>query len=322
MGIRVTILPTQKGKNMHLKKTYRADGVYLSIETSYYDENTNVGGKRIIKRLGYLKDLKKQYPDPIAHFEKEIEEINQKEALESASRIRLTLDRREKIGEGTVLKNVGYAVFKQLYRELEIDYFWKFHAPGHTVNSSKAERIFCFLVMGRILFSGTVENACAHRDELFEDFGSFTLDDIYSFMDYYAQGLPALLKWVTDREPSLEQGIKTVRDTEKHGNYCVRELGSVKSDEQKDFKGAYFTICTAAVVLVLLLESRLEYRYRADQIVESIRRYGCFFLAVDTYQFVYFDEILKSCEKILGISLEEKYRHSLDILCMLGWLKR
>ena len=53
---------------MFLKKTPKAKGTYLAITESYYDKEKKATRQKTIMGLGYLEDLKKDYPDPISHF--------------------------------------------------------------------------------------------------------------------------------------------------------------------------------------------------------------------------------------------------------------
>ena len=62
---------------MFLKKTPKAKGTYLAITESYYDKEKKATRQKTIMGLGYLEDLKKDYPDPISHFEKVVADMNQ-----------------------------------------------------------------------------------------------------------------------------------------------------------------------------------------------------------------------------------------------------
>ena len=53
---------------MFLKKTPKSKGTYLAITESYYDKEKKATRQKTIMGLGYLEDLKKDYPDPISHF--------------------------------------------------------------------------------------------------------------------------------------------------------------------------------------------------------------------------------------------------------------
>ena len=68
---------------MHLKKSISNGRVYLSIVHGYRDAVTKKVKHRTIQSLGYLDDLKKHYPDPVAHFKAVVKEMNKKHALEN-----------------------------------------------------------------------------------------------------------------------------------------------------------------------------------------------------------------------------------------------
>ena len=53
---------------MFLKKTPKAKGTYLAITESYYDKEKKATRQKTIMGLGYLEDLKKDYPDPTVSY--------------------------------------------------------------------------------------------------------------------------------------------------------------------------------------------------------------------------------------------------------------
>ena len=59
------------------QKTPKSKGTYLAITESYYDKEKKATRQKTIMGLGYLEDLKKDYPDPISHFEKVVADMNQ-----------------------------------------------------------------------------------------------------------------------------------------------------------------------------------------------------------------------------------------------------
>jgi hypothetical protein len=66
------------GGFMNLKIGYPNGRKYLSIAHGYRDPITKKSKSKTIKSLGYLDDLKKIYPDPIAHFRQVVQEMNEK----------------------------------------------------------------------------------------------------------------------------------------------------------------------------------------------------------------------------------------------------
>ena len=102
---------------MFLKKTPKAKGTYLAITESYYDKEKKATRQKTIMGLGYLEDLKKDYPDPISHFEKVVSDMNQEREDKKNSVVYVDLTATLSPGEHS-LKNVGYGVLKYLYKEL------------------------------------------------------------------------------------------------------------------------------------------------------------------------------------------------------------
>lgn len=86
-----------------------------------------------------------------------------------------------------------------------------------------------------------------------------------------------------------------------------------------DHIDAHFSTCFVALVLIRLLQTKLGNKYPVGQILESLRKYNCTKLDVNTYQFIYYDEILSTCEESFGIELNNKYRSQLQIRRMLRY---
>ena len=76
---------------------------------------------------------------------------------------------------------------------------------------------------------------------------------------------------------------------------------------------AHFTTCFTALVLIRLLEKRLEEKYPVEQILESLRRYNTVQFDKNIYSFTYYDRILADCsEKFdLDLSLKKRKRDSI-----------
>ncbi len=56
----------------------------------------------------------------------------------------------------------------------------------------------------------------------------------------------------------------------------------------------HFTICFTVLVLIRLLERKLDNKYPASRIIETLRNYNCLNICDNKYQFTYYDEILKN----------------------------
>lgn len=75
-----------------------------------------------------------------------------------------------------------------------------------------------------------------------------------------------------------------------------------------DHIDAHFTTCFTALVLIRLLQAKLENRYPVGKIIESLRKYTCVPLDANNYQVTYYDEVLEACQKVFHIELNNKYR--------------
>ena len=72
---------------------------YLSIVQGYRDPVTKKVRHKTVKSLGYLEELVKHYPDPIAYFRGVVAEMNKKAALEKEP-VKLDIDPQETLTEG------------------------------------------------------------------------------------------------------------------------------------------------------------------------------------------------------------------------------
>ena len=108
---------------MYLRKIKRPQGIYLAIQESYYDSSRKQSRTRTIQSLGYLEELKKKYDDPVAFFTQKAADLTIEKKKEKS--VSITINKNEKMDMKTnALRNVGYGILKQIYKDLEIDKFW------------------------------------------------------------------------------------------------------------------------------------------------------------------------------------------------------
>lgn len=82
---------------------------------------------------------------------------------------------------------------------------------------------------------------------------------------------------------------------------------------------AHFMTCFTALVIMRMLEKRLNESFSVDRIIESLKKYGCTNLEGNTYMFTYYDEIIKKCGEVFNIDLERKYRIRREIRHLLKY---
>ncbi len=190
---------------MHVK-TITAKGVpRLYIYETYYEKDPTTGKPRVrskmIESLGRLDELKKKYDDPVAHFKAVCQQRTSEKKENRNVSLSIDLDTQMDVREDD-LKNVGYGILKELYKELELDKFWNWKTRGLSIKYS-IDQIFRLLVFSRVLYPGSKKKTFENRGIFFEDFKGFSLDDIYYSLDIIARNQEALQKWIFDHSSKI-----------------------------------------------------------------------------------------------------------------------
>ena len=183
---------------MHLKKTPDRNGrIRLSIVDTYYDKQRKSTRQKTIESLGYLDDLEKLYDDPIAHFQKRVEELREEKKARKAP-INFTFYNSDKLCVGDNLrKNFGYSAFSKIYHELEIDKFLK--SKQRTSKASyDANTIMKMLVYSRLLFPASKKASYDNREQFFEK-TDYSLDDVYRCLTFLNKHKENLQVWMNDK---------------------------------------------------------------------------------------------------------------------------
>lgn len=165
---------------MFLKKCkYKNGRTYLSIVNGY--KVNGVVKHEVIKKLGYLDELEKEYDDPIAHFTKLAKEIEndfeENPCIEN-------LKNQKLIKNSSNRKNIGYVFIKKIYNELNLKMFFKSKQSNLNIQYNLND-IFSLLVFSRILYPGSKKETFEGRKKFFESFEHFELSDIYKSLDYF-----------------------------------------------------------------------------------------------------------------------------------------
>ena len=120
----------------------------LYFYESYYENGKTK--QKCVENLGRLDELQTKYDDPVSHFKKIAEERTfEKKATQKIS-VPIDMDAEMDINEDN-LKNVGYSVLKELYKQLELDKFWKRKLRNTSIKYD-LEAVFRLLLFSRILF--------------------------------------------------------------------------------------------------------------------------------------------------------------------------
>lgn len=186
---------------MYLNKLKKPNGdIYLSIREKYHVPGVGAREKTI-QSLGYVSQLQKLYADPIAHFTQVAVEMTQQKKKETE--LRISIDVTEKMDvETDDVKNVGYGILKELYKQLEIDKFWNWKTRNLSIQYS-VDQIFRLLVFSRVLMPASKKATFEGRGFYFEDFGDFSIDDVYHALDVIHENMENLQKWIFDHSGKI-----------------------------------------------------------------------------------------------------------------------
>lgn len=82
---------------------------------------------------------------------------------------------------------------------------------------------------------------------------------------------------------------------------------------------SHFLTCFVALVIIRLLEKKLEHKYSIHTIIDSLKKYNCMSLDKNIYQFLHYDETIKDIGLKYNIDLSKKYRKSFEIKKLLKY---
>lgn len=220
---------------MFLKKTPKAKGTYLAITESYYDKEKKTTRQKTVMGLGYVEELRKEYPDPIRHFEKVVEDMNQERESRKNSVVYVDLTASLSSAEHS-LKNVGYGILKNIYKELQLDIFWR----TKTWNLSlpyNIEEIFRFVTISSILYPDVSWNLLAGRGQYFESPQAISPEQLTSALGIILKYQKDIQKWIYGHSAALlSRDFSTLY--QEHGEHV-----DTTSQSDSDFQFHLLTDC-------------------------------------------------------------------------------
>lgn len=171
----------------------------LYLYESYYKNGKS--NQHCIESLGRLDELKKQFDDPVAHFKKIAAERTAEQKASEKVSVSIDVTQIMDISEDN-LKNVGYVVLKKLYKQLELDKFWK-NILKKTSVQYDLEAVFRLLVFSRILYPGSKMDTFNKKGIYFEDIKGFELKDVYRALTLFDRYDEQLQKWIYDHSSKI-----------------------------------------------------------------------------------------------------------------------
>ena len=188
-----------EGKEMFLKVITKKGVPRLYLYESYYKNGKST--QRCVECLGRLDELKKQFDDPVSHFKNVAEQRTEEKMASRKTSVTIDLASSMDMGEDN-LKNVGYAVLKELYKQLELDRFWKGILKKTSIQYD-LEAIFRLLVFSRILYPASKMDTFNNKEVYFESFDGFALNDVYKALDLFDQYDEQLQKWIYEHSSAI-----------------------------------------------------------------------------------------------------------------------
>lgn len=181
---------------MYLHITPTKKGKFLTAVQKYREPSTGKVKEKTVETFGYAEKYADQYDDPIAHFREVVAQMTKDQKTEMVSTT--TIDLRQKLDpERDSAKNVGYFAFKQIYKELQLDIFWKRIASQYDIEYD-LNGIFQLLVYMRVIYPTSKKATYDDRNRLYESFGNFELEDVYRALDIISAHDTELQKWLYD----------------------------------------------------------------------------------------------------------------------------
>lgn len=171
-------------------------GTYLLIEEKYRDKEKKQARTKHHKTLGYVHDLQKEFPDPVAHFKEVVAQMNAEE--KGNRKITLEIDLNEKLpDESHTRYNMGYAVIMKIFYELELDRFLN-NKARHEAFEYNTNSIMTLLTITRILYPSSKKRSYEYRDMFFERF-DFELYDVYRALSHFSKIGTECQRFISDQ---------------------------------------------------------------------------------------------------------------------------
>lgn len=181
---------------MYLKIAKRPKGSYLTIVEKYWDKKSKSPKEKTAKVIGYVDPDSNDYDDIISRYKLEAAQMTMEHKENSFKNITINLNEVLPSNYDDS-KNIGYVVFKYIYKELELDKFWKIISSKYEIEYD-LDKIFQLMVFSRILFPASKKKTFENRYNFFESFDDFELEDVYRSLDIFGEQEEELQKWIYD----------------------------------------------------------------------------------------------------------------------------
>jgi len=170
-------------------KNDKTGRVFLSMARSYRVSGSKYPKAVTIESFGYLDELAKTHDDPVAYFQKVVDDRN---LAEKQTDVEYTITARKDMElerDTSTRKNYGYIVVMKMYYELGLDSFLLNRQRRQSKIECNTSTIMKLLVISRILSPGSKKRAFEERARYFdfEKDDAFELADVYRSLSHFAK---------------------------------------------------------------------------------------------------------------------------------------
>lgn len=215
---------------MYLKQNRNSAGrIILTFYRSYRDTNGKPKSK-LVKTIGFLDELQKDYDDPVLHFKHEATRLSSLEK-EEASSFSFSPNLKEITPvDLDVSKNLGYAYLQKIYYDLGLSSFFK-NKQRSTNIQYNLNNVIRMLVYSRILYPDSKASSFKNSSRFFEKMAP-TLDSVYD-------ALSRVANWQDELQRHLHESVRTLygRDDEKAYFDCTNYYFEINEEDDLRRKG-------------------------------------------------------------------------------------
>lgn len=164
---------------------------YVRIVESYRDPKTKKPKIRILQNLGRLDRLEAENPNVITELKQKYETMREEASQEqvdfSLDIIQSILEDSPHSTDGLPLQNYGYIVYQYLWKQLNLDYFFKYRQKKESKITFPTQDIAALITYMRLLQPGSKKRVWENANDLYGfSNDSIDLNHLYRALHFFA----------------------------------------------------------------------------------------------------------------------------------------
>lgn len=164
---------------------------YVRIVESYRDPKTKKPKVRVLETFGNKEKLLAKNPNAIQELQEKVDKMNAEKEQVHASTLNQHLQEfiktpiEQPTKEGALLQNYGYEVYRMLWDELKLDYFFQYRQKRDTDIEFQTNIPIALMAFSRLLFPNSKKSTFEGRDRFAHGFPC-ELQHIYRSLSFLA----------------------------------------------------------------------------------------------------------------------------------------